>query len=151
MLSYIRNLLDRKSVPNKGGAVIPEVPEFPEITSAFNKGQPGTGRVQAYTKVFRYRLPDGETEEPSVVEVVGSFTNWEKVPLTRDGKLDAWHAMIHHIPANKTHHYMLLVDGVPTYDKGSDGYAIPHGRLEEQYQILTEQGPRVLMLFAQAK
>jgi hypothetical protein len=151
MLSYIRNLLDRKAPPNKGGAMMPEVPEFPEIRSAFNRGKTSDGPVQAYTKVFRYRLPAGQTEEPALVEVVGSFTQWQKIPLLRDSKLDAWHTMIHHIPANKTHHYMLLVDGVPTYDKGSDGYAIPHGAHEEQYQILTEQGPRVLMLFAQAK
>ena len=104
-----------------------------------------------FAKIFRWRLPEGQTETPKTVEIVGSFTRWHPVPLTRDGMLDAWHAMIHHIPGNRMHHYMLLVDGKPTYDKNCDGYAVPHGREEEQYQLMTEKGPRVLMLFSQAK
>jgi hypothetical protein len=105
----------------------------------------------AYTRVFRWRLPDGETEEPERVEIVGSFTNWQPVELQRDGKLDAWHSTIHHIPGNRTHHYMLLVDGQPSFDANSDGFAVPHGPVEEQYQLLTDKGMRVLMLFAQTK
>ena len=150
MLSYIRNLLaDRQTTSNKSG---PLIPETPRITSALNRRKPDDGRpVPAYTKVFRYRLPDGQMRDPSRVEVIGSFTHWQRVPLTRDCKIGAWHAMLHHIPGHRTHHYMLLVDDVPTYDKGCDGYAIPHGPHEEQYQIMTEQGPRLLMLFAQTK
>jgi len=109
------------------------------------------GQKQSYTKIFRWRLPEGQTEAPKTVEIVGSFTRWQKVPLTRDGVLDAWHAMIHHIPGNRMHHYMLLVDGKPAYDKNCDGFAVPHGPEEEQYQLMTEKGPRVLMLFSQAK
>jgi hypothetical protein len=104
-----------------------------------------------FSKVFRWRLPDGQTHEPVSVEIIGSITHWQRVPLTRDGKLDAWHVTLHHIPGNRTHHYMLLVDGKPAYDKGCDGLAVPHGFQEEQYQLQTDKGPRVLMLFAQTK
>ncbi len=148
MISYIRNLLDRQPIPHKGG------PLLPEPSSALVRPGPRSGgprNTQTYTKVFRYRLPDGHTNEPKSVEIVGSFTHWQRVPLQRDGKIDCWHTTIHHIPGNRTHHYMMLVDGVPTYDKTCDGFAPPHGHAEEQYQLATEQGPRVLMLFAQTK
>ncbi len=108
-------------------------------------------RKQVYTKVFRWRLPDGICREPASVEIVGSFTNWEKVPLVRDSILDAWHVTLHHIQGNQTHHYMLLVNGQPAYDKTCDGLAPPHGPQEEQFQLATDRGPRVFMLFAQAK
>ena len=108
-------------------------------------------RKQTYSKVFRWRLPDGHTQDPTSVEVVGSFTHWQRTPMTRDGKLDAWHVTLHHIEGNKTHHYMLLVDGNPAHDKNCDGFAVPHGYQEEQYAITTAKGPRVFMLFAQAR
>jgi hypothetical protein len=101
--------------------------------------------------VFRWRLPDGQTHDPQTVEVAGSFTHWQKVPLVRDGMLDAWHVTLHHLQGNRTHHYMLLVDGKPTYDKTCDGLAVPRGAEEERYQITTERGPRVMILFAQTK
>ena len=104
-----------------------------------------------YMKVFRWRLPKGQTPEPTTVEIVGTFTNWQKVRLTRDKKEDAWHVTIHHVPAHKTHHYMLLVDGQPAHDKNSDGLAVPHGPQEERYQLMTVRGPRLFMLFAQSK
>jgi len=104
-----------------------------------------------YARVFRWRLPDGQTEVPQLVEIVGSFTNWQKVPLKRDGVLDAWHVTLHNIPGHQTHHYMLLVDGQPTHDKNCDGLATPHGFEEERYTIQTARGPRVFMLFAQTK
>ena len=104
-----------------------------------------------FSKVFRWRLPDGVTVEPQKVELVGSMTHWQRVEMHRDGKLDAWHTTLHHIPGNRTHHYVLLVDGHPTYDKTCDGLAVPHGFQEEQYQMATDKGPRVLMLFAQTK
>jgi len=108
-------------------------------------------RGQTFSKVFRWRLPDGRTQEPASVEIAGSFSHWQKVPLLRDGVLDAWHVTIHHIPGNRTHHYMFLVDGKPAYDKHCDGLAVPHGPQEEQFQFLTDKGPRVFMLFAQTK
>ncbi len=108
-------------------------------------------KVASYSKVFRWRLPDGQTESPQTVEIVGSFNGWQKVPLLRDGALDAWHITLHNIPAHQTHHYMLLVDGKPTQDKNCDGMAIPHGPEEEQFTTQTARGPRVCMLFAQTK
>ena len=106
---------------------------------------------QVFSKVFRWRLPDGQTIPPGSVEIVGSFSHWQKVPMMRDSTLDAWHATVHHIPGNKTHHYMLLVDGKPAYDKNCDGLAVPHGPHEENFALSTDKGPRVFMLFAQTK
>ncbi len=147
MLGYFRNLLDsRKSPPRKGGPLIPE-----RFSAPGRPGQQDRGREQTFSKVFRYRLPDGHTEEPQLVEVVGSFTHWQKVELHRDGRLDAWHVTLHHIPGNRTHHYMMLVDGKPFYDRTCDGLAVPHGSQEEYYAMLTDKGPRVFMLFAQTR
>ena len=108
-------------------------------------------KTPTYTKIFRWRLPDGQIAEPATVEIAGSFTHWQKLPLTRDSALDAWHLTIHHIPGHRTHHYMLLVDGKPAHDKNADGLAIPHGPQEEQYQLMTDRGGRVFMLYAQSK
>ena len=146
MFNSVSNLFGRPA-PHKNPPVYPE-PRSGSPASAQSAGQQ---RRQTYSKVFRWRLPDGQTQEPAAVEIVGSFTHWQRVPLLRDGKVDAWHATIHHIEGNKTHHYMLLVDGQPAPDKNCDGYAVPHGPQEEQYQIATPRGPRLYMLFAQAK
>ena len=144
MLSTIGNFFGRKP-PKKGGPLIQE---------PNNHGSPlarDTSRQQTFSKVFRWRLPDGETHDPKTVEVVGSFTHWKKVPLMRDSVLDAWHVTLHHLIGNRTHHYMMLVDGKPFYDRTCDGLAVPHGPDEERYQLTTEKGPRVFMLFAQTK
>jgi len=109
------------------------------------------GRPASYAKVFRWQLPPGQTAAPKSVEVVGSFSGWQKIPLVRDGSLDAWHITLENIPAHQTHHYMILVDGKPSQDKNSDGLATPHGPEEQQYTIQTHRGPRVFMLFAQTK
>jgi len=114
-------------------------------------GKPAAARILTYTKVFRWRLPAGETKAPASVELIGSFTGWEKIPMTRDSALDAWHVTVHQIPGNRTHHYMFLVDGKPTHDTHCDGLAVPSNAQEEQYQIMTARGPRVFMLFAQTK
>ena len=108
-------------------------------------------RKQAYSKVFRWRLADGQTAEPATVELVGTFSHWQRIAMTRDSVLDSWHVTVHHIPGNKTHHYMMLVDGKPVYDKMCDGLAVPHGPQEEQFAMATDKGPRVFMLFAQTK
>ncbi len=145
MLQSLGNFFGRKPAP-KGAPLIPEVP----MTSSPLQRDMGDRRP-TFSKIFRWRLPDGQTQEPKLVEIVGSFTHWQKVPLMRDGVLDAWHVAMHHIQGNKTHHYMLLVDGKPTFDKTCDGLAIPHGPQEEQFQLQTEKGGRLLMLFAQTK
>jgi len=145
MLGSFNNLFGQKAPP-KGGPLIPETPNPSPL-----QRRTGMENRQVYSKVFRWRLPDGQTQEPATVEIVGTFSHWKKIPLQRDGVLDAWHATVHHIPGNKTHHYMLLVDGKPAHDKNCDGLAIPHGPEEESYALLTDRGPRLFMLFAQTK
>lgn len=144
MFQSFGNLFGRKT-PAKGGPLMREPTSRPPVSRG------PMDNKQVFSKVFRWRLPDGQTTEPTTVEIVGSMTHWQRVELTRDGKQDAWHGTLHHIPGNRTHHYMLLVDGKPTYDKTCDGLAVPHGFQEEQYQLQTDRGPRVLMLFAQTK
>jgi hypothetical protein len=145
MSRNIDNVFGRKA-PRKRGPLIPE---------SFISGLPlrvaPSERKQTFSKVFRWWLPDGQTRAPASVEVVGSFTRWQKVPLKRDSTLDVWHATLHHIQNNRTHHYMILADGKPVYDRNNDGLAVPHGSEEERYQIMTDKGPRVFMLFAQTK
>lgn len=111
----------------------------------------GAERQPTYSKVFRWVLPDGATEEPTLVEVVGSFTGWQTVPLLRDPRVKTWHTTIQDIPGNRTHHYMLLVDGAPTMDAGCDGYALPQDETEDRFAIQTARGRRLFMLFAQTK
>ncbi len=145
MFESFGSLFGRKS-SSKGG------PSIRESASGSSPSRQSThDRTQTYSRVFRYRLPDGQTAAPGTVEVIGSFTHWKKVPMIRDSVLDAWHVTVHHIVGNRTHHYMLLLDGKPAYDKNCDGLAVPHGYDEAQYQLATDKGPRVFMLFAQAK
>lgn len=145
MLQRIGSFFGRKPAA-KNGPIIPEPP-----SAVVPPQQDDTHRGPTFSKVFRWRLPDGQTHEPTTVEVAGSFTQWKKVPLMRDGALDAWHVTLHHLQGHRTHHYMLLVDGKPTYDKTCDGLAVPRGPDEERYQVATNKGPRVMMLFAQTK
>jgi hypothetical protein len=144
MFSSINKLFGQKTAP-KGAPLMPE----PSSRSPLQNSRPQNN--QTYSKVFRWRLPDGHTKAPESVSIVGSFTHWQKISMQRDSTTDAWHTTIHHIPGGKTHHYMILVDGEPAYDKNSDGLAVPVGLQEEQYQLTTDRGPRVFMLFAQAK
>ena len=145
MIERIGSFFGRRPAA-KGTPLVPE----PRPNTAPPQGE-ASERRQTFSKVFRWRVPDGQTHDPQTVEVVGSFTHWQKVPLVRDGVLDAWHVTLHHLQGNRTHHYMLLVDGKPTYDKTCDGLAVPRGAEEERFQIITERGPRVMMLFAQTK
>jgi hypothetical protein len=145
MFELLSDFLGLKAPP-KGDFSVPE-----SFLNGYALRKKNSGCKQVFSKVFRWRLPDGHTREPVSVEVVGSFTNWEKVPLTRDSARDAWQVMLHDIQNHRTHRYMILVDGKPAYDKYNDGLASPQGPEEEQYQIMTDKGPRVFMLFAQAK
>lgn len=147
MLSKLRKLM-----PGTSTQATHKTPMTPEPRPILG-GKLGGGQEnrQTFSKIFRYRLPDGQTEEPGLVEVAGTFNHWQRIPLIRDGKLDSWHTTVHHIPGNKTHHYMLFIDGKPIQDKNCDGLAVPTGPQEEQYAIQTERGPRVLMLFAMTK
>ena len=110
-----------------------------------------TNQAASYSKVFRWHHGPGE-HDPQRIEIVGSFTHWRPVSLSKTpGSHGTWQATIENIPGNKTHHYMLLMDGKPHMDKNSDGYAAPVGPEEERYAIETPRGPRLFMLFAQAK
>jgi hypothetical protein len=112
---------------------------------------PKSERPQTFTKIFRWRLPAGQTQEPATVEVAGTFTKWQKVPLIRDVARHTWQVTLHDVPCNRMHHYMLLVDGKPVRDEQCDGLAIPRGPQEKQYQLMTKRGPRVFILFSQTK
>lgn len=112
---------------------------------------PPAERKLAFTKIFRWRRPEGQTHEPALVEVAGTFTDWKKVPLVHDRAMRSWHVTLHHIQGNRTHHYMLLVDGKPVQDPHSDGTAVPHGSQEMAFALATPRGPRVFMLFSQTK
>ena len=108
-------------------------------------------RKLTFTKIFRWRLPHGQTEQPATVEIAGTFTNWKKEPLIYSPAMHTWQVTLQQIPGNRTHHYMLLADGKPVEDTHSDGMAIPHGAQELQFAIATARGPRVFMLFSQTK
>jgi 1,4-alpha-glucan branching enzyme len=106
-------------------------------------------RKPVFSKVFRWRAPDGQNGE-SVVEVAGTFSDWKKLPMMREAT-GGWHLTLQNIPSNRTHHYMIFADGKPVQDKNSDGLAMPQGAQEEQSAISTPRGLRVFMLFAQTK
>mgnify|MGYP001228277190 FL=1 len=111
---------------------------------------PGNSKA-TYSKVFRFSPPHSHDHDPQRVEIVGSFTNWHPVAMTLNPMDHTWQVTINNIEGNKTHHYMLLVNGHPTNDKMCDGYAVPHGDIEHRYAITTPRGPRLFLLFAQAK
>lgn len=142
MISSITTFFTKKS-PTKTSAL--SAPTTAAATQ--RRSQP---EKQSFSKAFRWRLPAG-APEPRSVEIVGSFTRWQKIELKRDAVLGAWTTIVHQIPGNRTHHYMLLIDGEPTVDGNCDGLAAPQGFEEAEYQISTERGPRVLMLFSQTK
>jgi hypothetical protein len=101
--------------------------------------------------VFRWQPAAGQPQHPATVEIVGSFTGWQKISLEHVGTTNAWQITVPEIPSNRTHHYMMLVDGHPVSDKNCDGLAIPESPEEARFQLATPRGPRVLMLFAHTK
>ena len=110
-------------------------------------------RVQrtGFTKVFRWQIPEGQTPEPRRVEVAGSFSGWRKVPLSYDPPTRTWQIILNNIEGNRTHRYVILVDGKPTYDKTCDGLTTPQTPEETKWQIATPKGSRVMLLFSQTK
>ena len=56
--------------------------------------------------------------------------------------------ILNNIEGNRTHRYVILVDGKPSYDKTCDGLATPQTPDEAKCQIATPKGPRVMLLFA---
>jgi len=103
-------------------------------------------RKQEFSKIFRWQSANGHT--PSKVEVAGTFTHWKKLPLKREIS-GGWQLTLHHIPGNRTHHFMFFADDQPVSGH-SDGLATPQGE-EEQFALATARGPRVFMLFSQTK
>jgi hypothetical protein len=113
--------------------------------------RPDVRKAPTYSKAFRWRIPQGRPHQPATVEVVGSFTGWQKAPLAYDPPTKTWQVTLHNIQGNRTHHYAILVDGKPALDSTSDGLAMPADSTEAQWQVETEKGPRVMLLFGQAK
>ena len=112
---------------------------------------PSAARKLNFTKIFRWRRPADREQEPALVEIAGTFTNWKKTPLVYDPVQGGWSVTFNQIPGNRTHHYMLLADGNPVEDPHSDGLAIPSSAQEAPFAIATPRGPRVFMLFSQTK
>jgi len=123
--------------------ITPTVPAFPEA----GKREQRTG----YTKVFRWPVPSDQTPQPTTVEVVGSFSGWRKLPLIYDLPSRTWQITLNNIEGNRTHRYVILVDGKPSYDKTCDGLTTPQTPDEAKCQIATPKGSRVMLLFAQTK
>ena len=107
-------------------------------------------RVAVFTKIFRWQT-EQPGPQPVSVAVAGTFSGWQKLPLKYDRTNGIWQLTLHDIPGNRTHNYMLLVNGKPAKDKNCDGLAIPHTPEEKQFQLETPRGPRVFMLFSQTK
>jgi hypothetical protein len=112
---------------------------------------PDGRKAPTYSKAFRWRVPNGHPHPPATVEVVGSFNGWQKAPLAYDPPTKTWQITLHNIQGNRTHHYAILVDGKPACDHASDGLAVPADPTEAQWQVQTDKGPRVMLLFGQAK
>ena len=108
-------------------------------------------RPAVFSKVFRWQSPNPADPLPVKVEIAGTFNGWQKAPLKYDRASNAWQLTLENIPGNRTHNYMLLVNGRPTPDKNSDGLAVPRTEEEKQHQLDTPRGPRVFMLFSQTK
>jgi hypothetical protein len=115
---------------------------------------PDAGRREqrvGFTKVFRWPVPADQTPQPTTVEVAGSFNGWRKVPLSYDPPTRTWQIALNNIEGNRTHRYVILVDGRPSYDKNCDGLTTPQTPDEARCQIATAKGPRIMLLFAQTK
>jgi 1,4-alpha-glucan branching enzyme len=108
-------------------------------------------RPATFSKVFRWQLDPPDGPMPVRVEVAGTFNGWQRVALKRDRASGVWQATLNDIPGNRTHNYMLLVNGRPVPDKNADGLAVPQTPEEQQHQLQTPRGPRVFVLFSQTK
>jgi hypothetical protein len=146
MIDGITNSVENKrrtAQRSRGQKFGPVLPCHPEA----DKTEQRTG----FTKVFRWPVPADQTPPPTTVEVVGTFSGWRKVPLIFDSPTRTWQLVVNNIEGNRTHHYVILVDGQPSYDKTSDGLVAPQTSDEARWGIATPRGPRVMLLFSQTK
>ena len=104
-----------------------------------------------FSKAFRWHPAKLDDPKPHSVQIAGTFTEWKPVAMTHDHATNVWQVILHHIPGNCTHHYMLFVDGQPTSHKHCDGLAVPANEQENQFALPTVRGPRVFMLFSNTK
>ncbi len=146
MIDGITNFIERKcrtTTKPPGARCVPTLPRRPEA----EKHEQRNG----FTKVFRWLVPADQTPQPTTVEVAGSFSEWRKVPLSYDPPSRTWQIILNNIEGNRTHRYVILVDGRPSYDKTCDGLTTPQTPDEAKCQIATPKGPRVMLLFGQTK
>src|SRR5947207_3865777 len=93
-------------------------------------------RRTGFTKVFRWPVPADQTPQPTTVEVAGSFNGWHNVPLSYDPPTRTWQITLNNIEGNRTHRYVILVDGKPSCET-------PQTPDEAKCQIATPKGPRI--------
>lgn len=137
----------RSADGSRGRSLGGTVSRFPPPASLGAACPPGT----TFAQTFRWCPRSEKSGQPRSVAVVGSLTRWRPVPLTRTPDGHAWQVIIQGIPGNRTHCYSLLLDGIPTFDDACDGFVVPKEPEEERYQFDTRQGPRLCLLFANAK
>jgi hypothetical protein len=145
MFNTFDNLTGGSAPKSDGPALLDSIPN----TAARYKNTTRYG--SQFSKIFRWQPADPRAPAPASVQLAGSFTDWRTVTLTRDALTNTWQLRLDGISGNRTHRYMLLVNGEPANDKNCDGLAVPEGVEEQQYQLMTARGPRVFLLFAQTK
>jgi len=145
MIDTIRKLFGKKTTTATTSPVAAPL-EFTRSHAIEPREQHG-----GFAKIFRWPVPPDQNPGPTIVEVAGSFTNWQRVPLAYDNVMRTWTATLRDIQGNHTHRYVMFVNGVPSYDKTCDGLAVPQGPDEERCQIATARGPRVMLMFAQTR
>ena len=127
-------------------------PETSEAPKAYTQPEAEQREERfGFTKVFRWPVPAEQTPSPTTVEVAGSFSEWNRIPLSYNSPSRTWRLIQRGIPGNHTHRYVILVDGKPSYDKTCDGLTAPLSPQERKWQIETPRGPRVMLLFSQTK
>ena len=146
MIDAITNFIesrDKSRTRPPVARITPIVPPYTEV----RKGERQTG----FTKVFRWLVPPDQTPQPTTVEVVGSFSGWRKLPLIYDPPSRTWQVTLNDIEGNRTHRYVILVDGKPSYDQTCDGMVAPQNPEEAKWGIATPRGSRLMLLFSQTK
>ena len=146
MIDGITNFVEnncRTATSPAGSRIKPTLPQRPEMESREQRN--------GFTKIFRWPVPAGQSPEPTTVEVVGSFSEWRKLPLSYDPPSRTWQLILNNIEGNRTHRYVILVDGKPSYDKTCDGLVAPLTPDEAKCPIATPKGPRIMLLFSQTK